>query len=523
MKLKFINLYLSSKYINSISINLNYLMLKSYYRYKNESNHNKIDWTELLWQPDLTVDEIVDIIVKEKIEILCISLFVWNSDFTYMIAKKVKKQLPNIKIIAGGPDVFALNNPSYFVNHPYIDYAVYGDGEEAFSYIIDSILENTPITDGVNIVTREKTYPHRIFYDLRYNKQSSFMSEKDLLETHIYDVLLSNEDKFHIQIRWERARGCPYTCSFCDWSSGLHHKVKRKQSNWREELDFLLAFPITVVPTDANWGIYKEDIAITKYAVKRGKFFVSNFSKLHKDRVYELFDIIAANKKEISLKISLQDIHEDVLENVERPEVPWNEQVLYLDAFRKKHKGAKVITELITGLPGQTIEKQINQLQEFAKAKIDWMICFFWELIPNSPANKIRYQKKFGIEFDQLTLLSSKDFISYEQIREAMKQGNPGWSKSKIVTQSGDMTLADMLTCFALTELYKKIVNSSEKNFTLINESVANNILKDMIKASETIKESKVFAIYDKNTRCLLSPEHYFSNLTLTDFMSRYY
>lgn len=521
MKLKFINLYLASQYINSISVNLNYFMLKSYYRYKNESNHNRIEWTNLLWQPNLTVDEIVQIVVDEKIDILCMSLFVWNSDLTYMVAEKVKQKMPAIKIIVGGPDVFALNNPQYFEDYPYVDYAVYGDGEEAFCSILDSILENSPLDNAVNVVTKEKTFPHKIFFDPLYNKQSAFMSERHILKNHIIDLILTLDDNFHIQVRWERARGCPYTCSFCDWSSGLHHKVKRRESNWKQELDFLLDLPVTVVPTDANWGIYKEDIKITEYAVTKGKFFVSNFSKLHKDRVYKIFDIIASKSPKSTLKISLQDIHEDVLKNIDRPEVPWNEQREYIKQFQDKHKDIKLIAEIITGLPGQTIEKQIAQLHEFADTGIKWMICFFWELIPNSPANNPKYQRKFDMQFEELVLLNSRSFSTVEEIDDSINQGRPGWSKAKIVVKCGTQELPDILTCYALTELYKKLMQRGE-NIDLINHSVAEKIRQHMESAAQFILESKVFGIYSKSDKCYYSPEKYFSNLTLEAFIHRY-
>ena len=29
-------------------------------------------------------------------------------------------------------------------------------------------------------------------------------------------------------VNWETDRGCPFGCSFCDWSAGLHHKVTQK-------------------------------------------------------------------------------------------------------------------------------------------------------------------------------------------------------------------------------------------------------------------------------------------------------
>ena len=164
-----------------------------------------------------TVDQITEIIIQENIDILCLSVFVWNSDFTYQVAKKVKDKKSNIKIIVGGPDIVVLTDKEYFQSHHYIDYAVYGDGEEAFGKILDSILDNSEIQDGVNTVTQDKIYPHKIFYDKEYNKISSIMSEKDIIKKHVEEVK-NNTDVQFLQLRWERALYCPYKCSR-DWSS----------------------------------------------------------------------------------------------------------------------------------------------------------------------------------------------------------------------------------------------------------------------------------------------------------------
>ena len=523
MKLKFVNLYLTSKYINFISINPNYWMLKSYYRYINRINHDRIEWTDQLWQPFYTVDQITKIILNEQIDILCLSVFVWNSDFTYQVAKKVKDKNPNIKIIVGGPDIVALTDKEYFKKHSYVDYAVYGDGEEAFAKILDSILNKSEIQDGVNTVTKDKVYPHKIFYDKEYNKISSIMSEKTIIKKHVEEVKNNTDVKF-LQLRWERARGCPYKCSFCDWSSGLHHKVKRKKSSWKEELDFLFTLPVMVVPTDANWGIYQEDIEITEYAVNKGRFFISNLAKLHKDRVFKMYDLMvnSTHSKPNNIKISLQDIHEDVLENIDRPEIPWEKQKILLKEFNQKNPDINIVAEIIVGLPGQTIEKQFNQMLEFKKAGIKWIICFFWELIPNSPASNVEYQEKFKVKFEPLTILNEpkEEFSTIEGINNSINNGIPGWSKSNIVTASGEQDLADILTCFAFTEVYKK--SAAENDFSLLNETVCKNIHNHMKVEASNILDTKIFGIYSKKHNCYVSPDVYFFAMDYNDFSERY-
>lgn len=525
MKLKFINLYLISRYINFIGVNLNYYMLKSYYRHKNILNHNRIQWTPQFWQPDCSVDYIVDTIIEEGIDILCMSVFVWNSDFTYQIAKKVKEINPSIKILIGGPDVDVLSNNDYFEVHNYVDYVVYGDGEEAFCKILDSILDNTPIKDGVNIVTKEKVYPHRVFFDNDYNTKSNFLSEKDILKKHLLEIREKTNDELVIEVRWERARGCPYACSFCDWSSGLHNKVKRKKSSWKEELDFLFSCPrVLVSPTDANWGMYEEDIEITNYAVDHGSFYVSNVSKLNKDRVYKLYDIMINGKKSLTrrLKLSFQDIHEDVLDNISRPDVPWETHKSLIQDFKKKHPNTHLIAEIIVGLPGQSISKQLNQMNEFRKAGINRVLCFFWEMIPNSPAYKPEYQSTYKIKAESLILINEvqKNFKSIEDVNNAVETGTPGWSKSKIVIGNSTQDFADILTCFALSEVFNK--SCEEGDFSFFNDSFVMSIHDHMKLEANNIEKTKVFGIYSKKHNYYVSPNLYFSSLTYNDWNDLY-
>ena len=525
MKLKFVNLYLMSRYLNFIGININYYMLKSYYRYKNNANHNRIQWTPQHWQPDCSVDYITNKIIEEEIDILCMSVFVWNSDFTYQIAKKVKEINPLIKIIIGGPDVNVLSNNDYFEIHNYIDYVVYGDGEEAFCKILDSILDNKPIEDGINIVTKEKVYPHRVFFDSDYNTKSNFLSEKDILKNHLLEIRESTNDKFSLEVRWERARGCPYSCSFCDWSSGLHNKVKRKKSSWKEELDFLFSCPgVVVSPTDANWGMYEEDIEITKYAVDNGTFYVTNLSKLNKERVYKIYDIMIKGKKTKlpKVKLSFQDIHEDVLDNISRPDVSWKDHKSLIQSFKEKNPNIGLVAEIIVGLPGQTISKQLDQLNEFKNNGITNILCFFWELIPNSPAYKEEYQTVHELKVDSLVLLKedNQDFKSLADVDNAIQTGKPGWSKSNIVIGNKTQELADILTCFALAQVFNK--SSGKGDFSLLNNSVCENIYKEMKLTADLIKETKILGIYSKKHNCYVSIDKYFIDMDFETMMNNY-
>ena len=57
----------------------------------------------------------------------------------------------------------------------------------------------------------------------------------------------------------------------------------------------------------------------------------------------------------------LQDIHEDVLENIDRPEIPWEEQKILLKEFNPKNpRYRNIVVPNNSRFAGQTIEKQFD-------------------------------------------------------------------------------------------------------------------------------------------------------------------
>ena len=87
------------------------------------------------------IDIIIENIIEENPAVLGLGIYVWNDESQYLIAQKVKKVLPNIIIVCGGPQlaVHKENQEAiiFFKKHTYIDYVVYGDGERPFQQIID--------------------------------------------------------------------------------------------------------------------------------------------------------------------------------------------------------------------------------------------------------------------------------------------------------------------------------------------------------------------------------------------------
>lgn len=448
-------------------VNPGYYILRSYYKYKSPENYHKLEWLAPHFHP-ISNDDIEDII-SQKVDVLCLSYFVWNAGHLNRLAKRVKEESPNTLIIAGGPDLDAHKCSDFFERRPYIDYVVYGDGEVPFAEILDAYINNTEISPtATNLVTKEKVYPHKVFADNVFWGMSYVLDMKDEIKTDCDKILVFSKG---IRLDWEIDRGCPYACSFCDWSSGLHHKVKRRSKSWKDEIDFLKTLPITVKLSNANFGIYEEDVKIAEYIRDNNiqNIKILYLAKLNKDRAWKIQDILAQGEGEYIAPVSLQDIDEEILNNIDRPSLPWEEERRYIIDFNKKYPDSLFYFDIMIGLPGQTLDTFKYLLMEIHNLNIKKTAFgnYHWHLLNNTPAYNKSYQEKFGMKFEEFfipTLNEPNEYsndISFEELTKLYNSGSSFTTKATVVKETYSANCLEIIKIMIMMGVYSGIKNTA--------------------------------------------------------------
>jgi radical SAM superfamily enzyme YgiQ (UPF0313 family) len=182
---------LNSKYIHT---NLAIRYLKEYVR--------EINPVEIIeFTINQTTDSIVGELYKQEADLIGFSTYIWNIEETLKIAKTLKIVSPNIKILLGGPEV-SFDIYSIMEENSYIDYIIYGEGEETFM----DLISGKPLNDINGLAYRNEkrqiviNSPRELIHDL-----SSIPSP--------YETL-GDEFKNKI-VYYESSRGCPFYCKFC--------------------------------------------------------------------------------------------------------------------------------------------------------------------------------------------------------------------------------------------------------------------------------------------------------------------
>ena len=377
-----------------------WLTLKSYFQ-KHSKNPSEWEWLDPIHSDISDSSEtLIQDIVKQNPDVLGISCYMWNDKLTMFVAREVKRILPNIKIIAGGPALYYEHDKGWFVNNSYIDvvceYAAYGE------VFITDYLDGIPVKDipfavypslrgafwntsTAEFVRRNFNYPTPYLDNIDYLKRLSIDKPKIILDT---------------------SRGCPYACSFCEWGGGTSTKtVFKPVEDTLLELDLIFDIlkPHYVDIINANFGIIKDDIVVAQKIVELHKKYncvkqvnLYGPTKTNKKNLKEIFRLFSEAGIMSDIKVSIQSTTQVALDNINRIDMPYDDQIeLYNDLCTEY--GVQLKVETMLGLPGETLDTFYHMMGELTKSELLYPMVHEWMMLPSAPAAKPEYIEKFKI------------------------------------------------------------------------------------------------------------------------------
>jgi hypothetical protein len=507
---------------------LNYF-LRLYYDLKS-SDTTKYNWLlpeVLLLGPDQVLDDqfiqsVCDSLERDSVDILAVSVYVWNKVQFNVVCEAIKKRLPNIIIVAGGPELDAHKNKDFFKNYPWYDYVIYGDGEKAFTHLLDKLAGFD--VELINVVSNDGTiYPHEVFNDKSTLKESPYLKYKDEIKTVLYDFRNKYIQKFgrkpSMVAIWETTKGCPYTCTFCDWSSGLHNKVRfwgnkievvnnAARPVYEKELDFFTEVKFEVVQwSNPNVGLGPQDADIVDYWCKLKErnpdspsSFIVQLSKVKKDIAHGLYKKMIRAGLEDRIKFDIQDLDPVVIENLDRPEIPWAEHKVmikgFVDEFPALASNFKSKINYIWGLPGQTLQHYDYNIVETTNLGFQANF-FYFELLPNSPASDPEYIKKYELNIEKIYVTHVSIPIHVTELTPKVLKTY--FTESNLITGSYSMSKKDWYTGVVKHYIYRQyffnVMNKKVDKF-LANFYKYQPLVDDMY---EHFLQTKIVAIFSQH------------------------
>lgn len=293
--------------------------------------------------------DIVEQLLAGQPRIIGFSVYIWNVSETTEIVALIKTLAPDVIIVLGGPEV------SHAPDLPEVcqlaDYVIAGPGEKSFPELIDQLLNgNTPSSDYID---GEHTAPDQLA--LPYQ----FYDDDDIRNRLVYV---------------EASRGCPFKCEFC--LSSLDKTAT--------------AFPLDdfLAEMDALWqrGVRNFKFIDRTFNLKVStsvailEFFLARMS----DDLYVHFEVIPDNLPDrlksilqrfpdnsLQFEIGVQTFDPAIQSRISRRQN--NDKSKENIRWLRDNTGAHLHTDLIFGLPGDTLENfadSFNQLVELKPQEI---------------------------------------------------------------------------------------------------------------------------------------------------------
>jgi radical SAM superfamily enzyme YgiQ (UPF0313 family) len=353
-------------------------------------------------------------------DVCAFSCYQWNKNYNLNLIKKIKQKWPNCIVVFGGPEVNVT-----LLDNPDIDTIIMGEGELAFLDLLRTVVAGAPVQQ-------------------MYKKQR--LENLDIPSPYssgIFDRLIQNNPGVKWATTLETNRGCPFSCTFCDWGSLTYSKIKRfGLEKVAQDLEWISNNPISYIfCADANFGIFKDrDLEIAKMVRDTGlknknlESFNATFNKNNNQWSFEILKILG--KLNRGFTVSVQSMNQDTLKAIKRDNLGINDLKNIFDLCNQYSINS--YTELILGLPLETKETFINGLCQLLElGQHNHIEIWFADMLVNSelsaPMSQFNYKIKKIETSSYLTLNLEQD---------------PYKENIELISQTSTMTTEDMIESF---------------------------------------------------------------------------
>ena len=338
-------------------------------------------------------------------DVLGFSLYPWNAAYSLAVANAARAVHPDALIVAGGPAVPRRPERARKLldDNPALDLLVFSEGELAFRELLRAHLRGLPFDDigGIAIARAGAGSDHR--FTAPPQRVHDFATTASPFLDGTFDELMARDRGRFTMALCETNRGCPFSCTFCDWSL-TKHVVEFPLERVYAELDWVAEHGFRLVMlADANFGIRPRDTAIARYvATLRERTgsptsFYYYLTKNDHARNLETIEILQKANIGTWVGLAVQDFDDHVLESVKRDNIQSGESMKLRDICGERQ--ISTFNELILGLPGQTYDSFSRTVAQAMPGlpRHDFVL-YLCRMIDNTELGDPESRERFAIE-----------------------------------------------------------------------------------------------------------------------------
>ncbi|HVC12067.1 MAG TPA: cobalamin-dependent protein [Burkholderiales bacterium] len=354
---------------------------------------SRLDGLELnVWDlTDATLEALVDEVLAYDPDVVGFSAYLWSLPFFVEVAEALKQDDPRRLIVFGGPSA----RPSMLGLKPFrwtrecIDALVINEGEQTFLEIVALADRGAAALSGIPGLALPagegwRETPARPLGDL--NELPS-PYEMDLVPRGGLGVL-------------QTYRGCPFTCSFCEWGTLESPKRVREVDQLCAEFAGMARHGVGgALEVDAGLNLNQHAFRHLREAADRTGFFRERhlICEVYPAKVrQEHIDFLASIGRAL-VGVGLQSFDNAVLAHVERS----YDEARFEDTLQQLTAVADVAVEIIMGLPGDTPQ---NFRRSFERARTLPCALRVYHCVVLPSALMVRAPAEYRMDYDPVSL-----------------------------------------------------------------------------------------------------------------------
>ena len=326
---------------------------------------------------------------KLKPDVLGIGIYIWNRSQSLELIERLQKQMPQLKIVVGGPEVSFEKEGS--LPYPIIS----GEGEKKWLEFLE--LTQKDENPSEEVLKRWRTYGTDLPDLVPPYREEDFPQLKNRI------------------VYFETSRGCPYLCSFC--LSALDKTVRYLD-------DDIIRSQIQKLTTA---GIKKIKFVDRTFNLKPGRMqnlieWLTQFkgSEFHFEVVGDILtpDILdyleTVPAGMFQFEIGIQTTTESVQETIQRKQ---NNQKLF-ETIKRLVKQDRIHfhCDLIFGLPGETLSHLQESFAQVMALKPHELQLGFLKFLPGAPINNQVKEHQYQYQSTPPYELISHQSLSAEEV-----------------------------------------------------------------------------------------------------------
>jgi radical SAM superfamily enzyme YgiQ (UPF0313 family) len=395
-------------------------------------------------------DRLFDSIEKDPPDVLMLSNYCWNEALSLHMAKLAKRRRPQTLVVLGGPNISieAERQREYLARFPQVDIYILGEGDFLAAETVRQFLDNGRSIQALGeCEIPSSLYRRRDGTIVRTAPWDRHKNVDDIPSPWLSGILDEFFDGKLAPII-ETNRGCPFTCTFCCQGTGWYTKVHYfGLERLREEI-FYIAEQIknrsplmhTLRIADSNYGMFERDTEISSYLGETQKrygwpsYIDATTGKNRPDRIIKSIEKVNGA---MLMYQAVQSLDEGVLRNVKR-------STIKMEAYEQlrvymRGRGLRSNTDLILGLPGETLQSHMNGIHQILDAGLNQVTNFQLMMLKGTELetlesrNLFRFQsafrilpKNFGVYggekvFDLEEIVCATDTLPFEDYINARK------------------------------------------------------------------------------------------------------